>query len=568
MSKGSSTVTSLPVLAQNAKSNSNITRNTANFHPTIWGDYFLSHVPTFSEDDNTKKQIHLLREDVRKMIVSPINNKTDFSFKLNIIDAVQRLGVSYHFEYEINQVLQEIYNISTMEDNIITYEDDDFHLLTLLFRLLRQQGYRIASDVFGKFKSQTGNFNEELANDVQGMLSLYDAAQLRCHGEEILEEAHNFSLTQLKKSITTQLSPFLAARVHHSLGQSLRKGIPRLEARYYISFYQEDPSHDEKLLTFAKLDFNMLQELHKEEVSELTRWWNEDLNASTNMSFARDRIVEACFWIIGVYFEPQHSIARRIMTKIIAISSIIDDMYDAYGTINELELFTNAIERWDISSIVDLPDYMKLCYTSLLDVFEEVEKTLRKQGKAHFVKYAKKEVKRLVQAYIIEARWFHYKHTPTLEEYMQVATMSCGYTMLTMVSFLGMEDTTEEILMWTASNPKIIVAASILCRLMDDIVGSEVEQKRGHVASSLECYMKQHNVSRQDTIKELLKDVESAWKDINEECLNPTKVPMTFLVRVVNLARMMDVLYKEEDSYTNAGGIMKDYIKALLVNKI
>ncbi|KAG4306618.1 hypothetical protein GLYMA_U032900v4 [Glycine max] len=96
----------------------------------------------------------------------------------------------------------------------------------------------------------------------------------------------------------------------------------------------------------------------------------------------------------------------------------------------------------------------------------------------------------------------------------------------------------------------------------------DYEQERGHVVSSLDCYMKQHNTSRQDTIEELLKLVESAWKDINAACLNPTQVPMKFLMRVVNLARMMDVLYKDEDSYTNAGGIMKDYIKILLVNKI
>ena len=101
------------------------------------------------------------------------------------------------------------------------------------------------------------------------MLSLYEAAQLRFHGEEILEEAHDFTLTQLTKSPTTQLSHFLAAQVKHSLGQSLRKGMPRLETRYYMSFYQEDPSHNESLLTFAKLDFNMLQKLHQIEVSSL-----------------------------------------------------------------------------------------------------------------------------------------------------------------------------------------------------------------------------------------------------------------------------------------------------------
>ncbi|TKY66664.1 (-)-germacrene D synthase [Spatholobus suberectus] len=181
------------------------------------------------------------------------------------------------------------------------------------------------------------------------MLSLYEAAQLRLHGEEILEEAHNFALIQLTKSITTQLSPSLAAQVHHSLRQSLRKGIPRLEARYYMSFYQEDPSHDENLLTFAKLDFNMLQELHQKEVSNVTKWWVNDLNVSTKLPFVRDRIVEGCFWILGVYYEPHYSIARKITTKVIALCSIIDDLYDAYGTIDELQLFTNAIERLGIS---------------------------------------------------------------------------------------------------------------------------------------------------------------------------------------------------------------------------
>ncbi|KAG4968021.1 hypothetical protein JHK87_033672 [Glycine soja] len=544
---------SLPVFALDAKPNSNITRHTATFHPTIWGDYFLSYDPSSAASDSDIKQVQQLKEDVRKMIVSPIDN--NFSFKLNFIDSIQRLGVSYHFEHEIDRALHQIYDISTKDNNIISH-DNDLHHVALLFRLLRQHGYRISSGVFFKFKDQTGKFNERLANDIQGMLSLYEAAQLRFHGEEILEEAHDFTLTQLTKSPTTQLSHFLAAQVKHSLGQSLRKGMPRLETRYYI------------LLTFAKLDFNMLQKLHQIEVSSMTKWWVKDLNVSTKFPFVRDRIVEGCFWILGVYFEPQYSLARRIMMKVIAISSIIDDVYDSYGTIDELEIFTDAIERWDICSLVDLPEYMKLCYSALLDVFEETEKEMRKQGKTHFVKYAKNEIKRLVQAYITEARWFHCNHTPTMEEYMQVATMSCGFAMLTIVSFLGMEDTTEEVLIWATSDPKIVAAASIISRLMDDIVGSEYEQERGHVVSSLDCYMKQHNTSRQDTIEELLKLVESAWKDINAACLNPTQVPMKFLMRVVNLARMMDVLYKDEDSYTNAGGIMKDYIKILLVNKI
>ncbi|CAJ1978705.1 unnamed protein product [Sphenostylis stenocarpa] len=525
---------SLTVFPQDAKPNSNSTRHTATFHPSIWGDYFLSYDPTSDEDDSHVKQVPLLKEDVRKMIVSPV----DYSslFKLNFINSVQLLGVSYHFEHEIDEALHQIYEIATKDNNIISH-DDDLHHLALLFRLLRQQGYRISSVCYNIGLHQyglvsiekcrideTGNFKESIVNDVEGMLSLYEAAQLRIHGEEILEEAYSFTLIQLTRSLTTKLSPFLSGLVHHSLAQSLRKGMPR--------------------------------------------WWIKDLNVSKNFPFVRDRIVEVCFWILGVYYEPQYCLARGIMMKVLAITSIIDDVYDAYGTIDELKILTNAIERKDISSLVNLPEYVKLCYVALFDVFEEIQKELRKQGKEFFVKYAEQQMKRLVQAYLTQATWFHHNHTPTVEEYMEVASMSSGLAMLTSVSFLGMEDTTEEALIWATSNPKLIVAASTIGRLTNDIAGSEFEQERGHVVSSLDCYVKQHNTSRQNAIKELLKLIESAWKDINEQCLNPTQLPIALLMRVLNLARTTDVIYKDGDRYTNSGGIMKDYIKALLVNKI
>ena len=43
--------------------------------------------------------------------------------------------------------------------------------------------------------------------------------------------------------------------------------------------------------------------------------------------------------------------------------------------------------------LIDLPEYMKLCYKALLDIFEETEQELRKRGKENFVNYAKKEVR-------------------------------------------------------------------------------------------------------------------------------------------------------------------------------
>ena len=48
-----------------------------------------------------------------------------------------------------------------------------------------------------------------------------------------------------------------------------------------------------------------------------------------------------------MYFEPKYLSARRILTKIISMTSVIDDIYDAYGTLEELKHFTEAIERFE-----------------------------------------------------------------------------------------------------------------------------------------------------------------------------------------------------------------------------
>jgi hypothetical protein len=126
------------------------------------------------------------------------------------------------------------------------------------------------SDKFTNFKESNGNFKESLISDARGMLSLYEATHLRVHGEAILDEALVFSATHLK-SMATHLSSPLAAQVSHALKQPIHIGIQRLEARRYFSIYQEDPSHNKVLLTFAKLDFNLLQKMHQNEVSNIAR---------------------------------------------------------------------------------------------------------------------------------------------------------------------------------------------------------------------------------------------------------------------------------------------------------
>ncbi|KAG6577414.1 hypothetical protein SDJN03_24988, partial [Cucurbita argyrosperma subsp. sororia] len=516
------------VSASSMKSPDNLKakRPIANFHPSIWKDQFLSlSSEAMKIDVEVEEQAKQFKGEVKKMLIS--SNRNHFKI-LNLVDSIQRLNVSYHFENEIDQILEQIYANYREFTNIDS--NDDLYTISLLFRLLRQQGYKISCDIFTKFVESNGKFKESLAEDARGILSLYEAAHMRVHGEDVLEEALDFSVKHLKNIISNS-SPIFVAEVTSALKYPLRKAIPRMKAREYIPIYQEDPSHSKTLLTFSKLDFNVLQKLHQKELIEVIRWW-KDLKVETNFSFARDRIVECYLWTLGVYFEPQFSVGRKMLTKVTAISSILDDIYDAYGTFEELQVLTLAIQRWDRSMVNVLPEYMKPFYTAMLDLYKEISKEIDKDESSLHVHIAKEEIKKLAESYFEEAKWLSKNYKPNFKEHMELALYTTGYSLLISISLLGMDNmVTNDVLQWVSRRPKIIKGSTIICRLMDDIVSHKFEQEREHVASAVECYIEQYGCSEEEACVELHKQVVDAWKDVNEACLHPITVPMPILMR-------------------------------------
>lgn len=58
--------------------------------------------------------------------------------------------------------------------------------------------------------------------------------------------------------------------------------------------------------------------------------------------------MELYFGMMGIYFEPRYSLARIIGTKISMIMTLVDDTYDAYGTLPEVISFTDALQRYTL----------------------------------------------------------------------------------------------------------------------------------------------------------------------------------------------------------------------------
>nr|GMD59861.1 (-)-germacrene D synthase-like [Ipomoea batatas] len=112
--------------------------------------------------------------------------------------------------------------------------------------------------------------SKSLTDNVQAILSLYEASHLRVHGETILDNALKFTTYHLE-SVLPNLTQPLRSQVSEALRQPIWKRLTRIEARRYISVYEVDETHDTVLLKFAKLDFNLLQKEHQKELGNLTR---------------------------------------------------------------------------------------------------------------------------------------------------------------------------------------------------------------------------------------------------------------------------------------------------------
>ena len=61
--------------------------------------------------------------------------------QLELIDTIQRLGISYHFENEIKNVLKRTYEKSNENDDS---EKNNLYATSLKFRLLRQHGFNVS----------------------------------------------------------------------------------------------------------------------------------------------------------------------------------------------------------------------------------------------------------------------------------------------------------------------------------------------------------------------------------------------------------------------------------------
>uniref|UniRef100_A0A6N2LJA6 Terpene synthase metal-binding domain-containing protein n=1 Tax=Salix viminalis TaxID=40686 RepID=A0A6N2LJA6_SALVM len=200
---------------------------------------------------------------------------------------------------------------------------------------------------------------------------------------------------------------------------------------------------------FTQIDFNRVQLLHKQELSILSRWWN-DLNFAEELPYARDRIVGIYFWANGIHFEPQYAFSGMIASKYTKFVSLVDDAYDA-----------NASFKFRKGRVIFCHNFR--CFMNAMGIFSTKLRMIwesKDDPMPHIMWRQYEYFSKVVRGYHAEAEWADKCHVPTSDEYVLNGLATCACGLLMAAFFLGLEEVAEvagvEEYEWLKSKPKII----------------------------------------------------------------------------------------------------------------
>ncbi|XVF82867.1 hypothetical protein PTKIN_Ptkin16aG0085200 [Pterospermum kingtungense] len=497
-------------------------RRSANYHPTICDPTVIKSFTTPYTYESHATKLEELKQKAGRLLATTI----DTASLLKLIDSLQRLG----------------------------------------FRLLRVHGYPATADVFEKFKGVDGKFMDSFSGDIEGLLSLEEASFLGIQGEQILEEAKGFTGESLKDSLG-KLDKVKAQQVRQSLEVPLHWRMERIEARNFIDSYQNDDTKSSVLLDLAKLDYNLTQSVYQQELKELAEW-RRDLNFKEKLSFSRDRLMEIYFLAIGLSFEPKYAKCRICFTKYACLATVVDDIYDIYGSLDELESLTKAVTGWDVKAVEELPDYMRVMFSAMSDFTNELaQETLEHHG-LDVLPYIKEQWAILCRAHITEARWFYGVHTPTFDEYIKNGWISIGSLGgLVLLCFVEANSIIDQFPHCLKDYSQLFYWSSFIIRLSDDLGTSKAEMERGDIPKAVQSYIIEKGVS-EDEARDHVKDmIKCSWKKINEEIVDNC-FPKVIVNLSKNMARTAQCMYQHGDGVGTSTGVTKDCIVSSILKPI
>nr|AFJ73582.1 2-methyl-3-buten-2-ol synthase [Picea abies] len=568
-------------------SDDGVQRRIANHHSNLWDDNFIQSLSTpygaTAYHERAQKLIGEVKVIINSILVEDgelITAPNVLLQRLSIVDSIERLGIDRHFKNEIKSALDYVYSywnekgIGCGRDSVV----NDLNTTSLGLRTLRLHGYPVSSDVLEQFKDQNGQFAcsaIQTEGEIKKVLNLFRASLIAFPGEKVLEEAEIFSTIYLKEALLKIPVCSFSREIAYVLEYGWHMNLPRLEARNYIDVFGQDPIYlkpnmkTQKILELAKLEFNIFHSLQQKELKHLSRWWKDSV--FSELTFPRHRHVEYYTLASCIDIDPQHSSFRLGFAKIFHLATVLDDIYDTFGMMDELELFTAAVKRWHPSAAEWLPEYMKGVYMMLYETVNEMAREAEKSQGRDTLNYARQALEAYIDSYMKEAKWISSGFLPTFEEYLDNGKVSFGYRIATLQPILTLGIPFPHHILQEIDFPSRLndFAGSIL-RLKGDIHSYQAERSRGEESSGISCYMKDNPEStEEDAVTYINAMVNRLLKELNWELLKPhSNVPITSKKHAFDILRAFYHLYKHRDGFSVASNEIRNLVMTTVIEPV
>ncbi|XP_021294504.1 (E,E)-geranyllinalool synthase [Herrania umbratica] len=436
--------------------------------------------------------------------------------KLGLANQLQRSGLAEHFTQQIEDILTQVYRNYNNQESLAQPSNStsiatQLHKDSLAFRLLRMHGYNISPWSFCWFLN-----NQEVLDHIgknyeyfsSVMLNVYRATDLMFPGEYELEEARSFSRKVLEKvaskgnkdddHFTKSLN--LQKMIEHELSLPWIARLDHLEHRSWIeendmnalwpgktSFHRFSSLMNEKLVQLAVRDYEFRQSIYKNEMAELKSWclkWG-----LTDMGFGREKTMYCYFAISASLSLPYDSAIRMMVAKSAILITVADDFFDMEGSLNELNILTDAVKRWDGNG---LRGHGKTIFDALDDLVRETAGEHLQQRGTDITSYLQQIWHETFASWLVEAKWSKSGYLPSLDEYLGTGMTSiAAHTMVLPASCLLKSSLPNSKIKPAAEYETVTKLVMLIPRLLNDIQSYQKEIEDGKMNFVL-LYMKEN----------------------------------------------------------------------------
>uniref|UniRef100_J3M1B1 Terpene synthase metal-binding domain-containing protein n=1 Tax=Oryza brachyantha TaxID=4533 RepID=J3M1B1_ORYBR len=448
--------------------------------------------------------------------------------QLSMVDALENIGISRHFDGEIKSILDMTYSCWLQRDEEIML---DITTCAMAFRILRMNGYDVSSDDLCHIAeaSYFHNSPQGYLGDTRTLLELYKASEISVEDNEfILDRIGAWSGHLLKEQLSSgalERTQSIFAEVEHALDCPFYATLDRLVHKRNIENFVTMSYHMLKttylpcqtardLVALGVRNFSTTQSIYQDELKHIDSWVKE--NRLHKLKFARQKSAYFYLSAAGTIFDPEMSDPRIWWAINGVLTTVVDDFFDVGGSREELENLISLVEMWDEHQ------KMKFYSEQVEIVFFAIYNSVKQLGAKASAVQGREVTKHLIEIWVdllrsmmTEVEWRISNYIPTSEEYMTNAavTFALGPIVLPALYLVGPK--IPESVVRDSEYNELFRLMSTCGRLLNDVQTYEREEGQGKVNSvSLLVLESGGSVSIEEARGEIRKPIERCRREL------------------------------------------------------